>query len=129
MSRYSNKGTRRLHRARDGMIFGVCKGLADYADINVFWLRLLAVGSLFITGFGPVILIYVVAAIFMRPAPVITAINDEDYEFYNTYSEDRSLALQRLKRKFDSLDRRTSQMESIVTDREYDWNRRFNAGA
>jgi phage shock protein C len=36
------------------------------------------------------------------------------------------MALHRLKRTYDNLDRRIQRMESIVTSREYDWDRRLN---
>ena len=28
-----------LYRSRDGMLAGVCRGIADYFDLSVFWLR------------------------------------------------------------------------------------------
>jgi phage shock protein C len=36
------------------------------------------------------------------------------------------MALHRLKKTFDSLDRRIQRMEGIVTAKEYDWDRRLN---
>lgn len=36
------------------------------------------------------------------------------------------MALNRLKRSFDNLDRRIRRMEHIVTTREYDWERKLN---
>jgi len=35
------------------------------------------------------------------------------------------MALHRLKRTFDNLDRRIQRIESIVTARDYDWERRL----
>jgi phage shock protein C len=39
------------------------------------------------------------------------------------------MSVSRLKRKFDSLENRIRRMESIITAREYDWDRRFESGA
>jgi len=74
------------------------------------------------------VLIYIVAAIFLKPAPVIEFSNDEDWNFYQTYVTDRKMALNRLKRRCEALSKRTRRMENIVTDKEYDWERRFQSG-
>lgn len=122
--------TRRpLTRSRKGWIFGVCRGLADYAEISVVWIRLLAIAGFILTSGWPLVLIYIVSAIFMRPEPEVDLKNEEEWDLHYAYTGNRSLAVQRLKRKFDQLDRRTRRMEGIVTDREYDWERRFNSGA
>lgn len=111
------------------MIFGVCRGLADYASINVFWLRLIAVLAMIFTGFWPVLLVYLAAAIFMRPQPLLPASRSYCDDGFDEYYEDRSTSLRRIQRKFESLERRTRNVEAVVTDRAYDWDRRFNAGA
>jgi len=120
--------TRTLYRSRKGMIFGVCQGLADYAEISVLWVRVGAVIATLLTAFWPLVLIYIVAAIFLKPAPVIEFSNDEDWNFYQTYVTDRKMALNRLKRRCEALSKRTRRMENIVTDKEYDWERRFQSG-
>jgi phage shock protein C len=127
MPTYSNT-SRTLYRSRRGWIFGVCQGLAEYADISVFWVRFAAFIALLFTGFWPMVLIYIVAAIFLKPAPVIEFTNDEDWDFYQAYTADRKRALLRLKKRCEVLDRRTRRMENIVTKREYDWDRRFQSG-
>ena len=52
-----------LYRSRKGMLFGVCRGLATYFDLNVVWIRVLAVISLVVTGLWPMTGIYLVAAL------------------------------------------------------------------
>jgi phage shock protein C len=108
------------------MILGVCKGLAGHLDFSVFWLRVIAAVTMFLTGFWPMILLYFIAALLMKPEPVVPFENDDDREFYDSYATSRTMALQRLKRVFDSLDRRIQRMEDAVTTREYDWERRLN---
>ena len=120
--------SRTLYRSRRGWIFGICQGLADYADISVCWVRFGAIIAMMLTGFWPMVLIYIVAAIFLKPAPVIEFRDDEDWNFYQAYVSDRKMALRRLSRRCQDLDRRTRRMENIVTDREYDWDRRFQSG-
>ncbi len=59
----------RLYRSRDGMIFGVCKGLADCWNLRVFWVRIVAVAILLCTGIFPIVFIYLIAALLMKPEP------------------------------------------------------------
>jgi len=125
---YQHTSSRTLYRSRRGLLFGVCRGIADYAELSVFWVRLGIIIAAFLTGFWPMVLLYLVAAIFLKPAPVIEFTDDEDWNFYQTYVADRKMALLRLKRRCQALDSRTSRMENIVTNREYDWNRRFESG-
>lgn len=118
---------RTLYRSRRSVIFGVCRGLAAYMGISAFWMRVAAVLAALLTGFWPAVIAYIVAAIVLRPEPVAPIEGPEDREFYNSYAGSRAMALDRLKRAYDRLDRRIQRMESVVTSKEYDWNRRFNA--
>lgn len=115
-----------LFRARDGAIFGVCKGIAEWRDLPVGVVRFIAVLSIFLTGFWPAVLIYIVAALLMKVEPVVPFESEEDEEFYASYSTSRHMAIQRLKRTFDNLDRRIQRMENAVTARDYDWDERLN---
>lgn len=125
MSSEFSQNRRPLYRSRHGLVFGVCRGLARYMDVNVFGLRLLVVILAFVTGFWPVIFGYVVLALVLKKEPVMDLRSDADAEFYNSYLEDRSLAVARLKRTFEDLQRRVSRMESIVTSRDYNWEERL----
>lgn len=116
-----------LYRSRQGWIFGVCRGLAEWRDVPVFWVRFFFIAIALFTGFWPVIIAYVFAAILMKPQPVVPFKEEGDREFYNSYTESRRLALQRLKKAADTLERRTQRLEAIVLDREVDWERRFRA--
>ena len=119
---------RGLYRARNGMVAGVCKGIADYFDFSVGWTRVLVVVLMLITGFWPVVIAYVVAACVMKPAPVLPIHTDEEAEFYHSFASSSQMALQRLKATFDKLDRRLQRLEHVITAREYDWERRMRNG-
>ena len=58
-----------LYRSRDGILFGVCRGLAEYFDLSVFWTRVVAVIVLVCTGLWPVVGLYLLAALLMKPEP------------------------------------------------------------
>lgn len=51
------------------MLGGVCGGLAEYFDIDVSIVRLLLVGSAFVTAFLPMTFFYIVAWIVVPQGP------------------------------------------------------------
>ena len=116
-----------IYRARDGVFLGVCKGIAEYFDFSVFWVRMAMVIVFIFSGFWPVIGVYLVAAFFMKPRPVKPVESEEEQEFYDSYVHAPRNAAQRLRKKFTELDRRIRRMEDKVTGREYEWERKFNS--
>lgn len=115
-----------LYRSRDGAILGVCKGMADYFDFSLFWTRAIALTLLLLTGFWPIMGLYFLAALLMKPQPVIPILDEAEQEFYDSYLVSRKGAADRLKRRYENLERRIRQMEHTVTSRDFDWERRLN---
>ena len=126
MTRHIERQRSGPYRSRTGLILGVCKGLAEFFDFSIVGMRIIVVGLLVLSGVWPMVILYFVAALLMRPAPVLRPETEEEQEFYNSYAASRRMALHRLKRTYDTLDRRIRRIEDIVTDREYDWDRRLN---
>ena len=126
MNRYARLSRNGIYRSRSGMILGVCKGLAQHFDFSVFWTRGIAWILLFVAGFFPAIGLYLLAALLMKPEPVIPVRNSAEKEFYDSYTHSRQGALQRLKRRYENLQRRIQRMEHIVTSAEYYWENRLN---
>lgn len=62
-------GRRGLYRSRDGILAGVCAGLADYFDLSAFWTRIVVVVAFILTGFWPVGVAYIIAALMMKKEP------------------------------------------------------------
>lgn len=116
-----------LHRSRRGVILGVCRGIAEAFDFSVFWTRAVGVIALLISGFWPVTGLYFLAALLMKPEPVLPIENEAHQEFYDSYVHSRHGAVERLKRRYERLDRRIRRMEDAVTAREFEWDRRLNA--
>ena len=125
--REESKTRTTLYRSRKGMCCGVCKGLAEYYGFDVFWTRVLTVVAASFVGIWPAVIMYLIAAMVMKPEPVLPLETEEDEEFYQSYSGSRSMALHRLKRTFGNLDRRIQRLESAVTTRDYDWEERLNS--
>jgi phage shock protein C len=120
----SDKG---LYRSRNGIILGVFKGLAQYFDFSVGWLRTIGVIVFLFSGFWPVVVLYLLAALIMKQAPVIPLDSLDEKEFYDSYTHSRKGAVNRLKRRYENLNRRIQRMEDVVTGREFDWEQRLNS--
>jgi phage shock protein C len=125
-SRFFNRRGRGLYRSRQGILGGVCRGAADYFDFKVLWVRAAVILMLIFTGFWPIIGIYFVAYLLMKPRPVRPIDNPEEQEFYDSYISSRKNLLHRVKRRFHNLERRIRRMEETVTDREFEWDEKLN---
>ncbi|MBW1997799.1 MAG: envelope stress response membrane protein PspC [Deltaproteobacteria bacterium] len=122
-----HRGLRRgLYRSRNGVILGVCRGVAEYFDFSVAWARFIAIILLLFTGFWPVTIIYFLAGLLMKPEPVIPIESNDEQEFYDSYIHSRRGAVERIRRRYENLERRIRRMEHTVTDKEYDWDQRLN---
>lgn len=115
-----NRGRHALYRSRRGLLFGVCRGLAEYFDISVFWTRVLALAALVFTGFWPVGVIYLLAALVMKREPGPWTPPYREY-WYNAHSE----AARACRRAADSLDARLSRMERAASEHMRDWDARL----
>ena len=115
-----------LYRSRDGVILGVCRGVSDYFNLKVFWVRVIILALFLVSGIWPMVFIYLVASLLMKPEPIRPFEDEAEKEFYDSYTYSRARAVGRLKRRFQNLDRRIRRMEDTVTAREFDWERKFN---
>ncbi|WP_022667126.1 envelope stress response membrane protein PspC [Desulfospira joergensenii] len=109
-----------VYRSRRGIFMGVCRGLAEYFNLNVFWLRVVVFFIFLFTGFWPIGVLYIVAGLIMKMEPVIPLRDEKEHEFYQSYTTSRESAIQRIKRKFENIDRRIQRMEDTVTSREFE---------
>jgi len=116
----------RLYRSRKGIFLGVCRGLAEYFDFSVFWTRAVTVALLFLSGFWPIMILYFIAALLIKPEPVIPLHSDDEREFYDSYVQSRKGAVDRVKRRYQNLERRIQRLEHRVTAKDFDWESRLN---
>jgi phage shock protein C len=115
-----------LYRSRKGIILGVCRGVADYFDFSAFWIRAILIVVFILTGFWPIIGIYILAALLMKSEP--DAPGHKGPGRRSNAGRRRMTGYQtaeRLKRRWRHLEKRIRRMEDKVTSREYDWNNRF----
>ena len=126
MSRYSSISRRGVYCSRDGIILGVCRGIADYFNFSVFYVRAIVVVVFIFTGFWPIIGIYILAALLMKSEPGVPGRSGSKENSYGRYKRARHDTAERFKRKWRHLEKRIRTMEDKVTSREFDWNSRFH---
>jgi phage shock protein C len=116
-----------FYRSRHGVILGVCRGIADYFDFNVVWIRIIAIVLFVFTGFWPTGVIYFVAAFLMKPEPVTPIHDDEEQDFYDDYVRSKRSATDQVKRRYENLNRRIQRLENDVTSPEFNWEKRLHS--
>ncbi len=117
----------KLLRDRDnGMIFGVCAGLADYFGFNVKLTRVcVALAAFFF--FPTVIVVYVILGLILDPAPPGSRDRlDEDYELRRRVRAEPHAILGSVRHRFRELDRRLQRLEKHVTSRKFDLEREID---
>ena len=121
MMAYAKK---RLYRSRNGKIFGVCQGIADWRDLRVEYIRIILIMAFIFTGFFPVGALYFLAALIIPMEP-------EGYNSRSDRSEwvgDKGRMYDNVREDFRDLKDRVRDMEERVFDKEKDWEDRFKRG-
>ncbi len=116
----------RLYRnKRDGVIAGVCAGLADYFNMDTVIVRIAAILLLiFFTPFT--IVAYIVAAIVMPRRPEYPrAPTEEESQFWRGVSRRPEATFSNLKYRFRDLEERLQDIERVVTSDEWKLRRDF----
>ena len=145
---------RRLYRSSNGKMLGVFSGIAEslgYGVCKTRWigvaLLLILAGKLGADGLWVTAMVggffYMLLALLMqppRPAGMRPPTADEEEDLippplaarrWGSFRPETPVAprvdLAQLDRQLDSLNRRIQRMETIVTDRQYDWDRRMES--
>jgi len=128
MKRYDYSSGRKLYRSRDGWICGVCQGLSDYFNLRVGWVRFITVLVFLFSGIWPIVIMYLIACLLMKPEPAIPVENEYRQDFCDTHYSRRSRARRDFKRRYSNLERRFRRMEDTVTSRDFEWEQRLERG-
>ncbi len=113
--------TKRLYRSKNGEIFGVCKGIAQWKDFSVDAVRLVFILVAIFTAVFPCLVIYAILGFFLPVNPY----EEEDKKaskkskhryYYNPEPED-----------FTSANTQATEEEERKK-KESDWDSRFYSG-
>ncbi|MGM0431182.1 MAG: PspC domain-containing protein [Spirochaetota bacterium] len=121
--------TNRIYRSRHGELLGVCQGIADWRELPVGPIRLLLIILALSTAVVPILIIYVLAGILMplEPAEGGFKAGEYDEDIRGKYRENRHHTVHDIKREFDDLKEKVTNMEDDVFDREKEWDNKFRS--
>src|SRR5579863_3710763 len=115
----------RLFRdTENGMLAGVCAGIADYLGVEPMLVRIVAVVCL-VLFLPPTIITYIVLALVLKPKPPALVSDRETAAFWRGVNTAPSDTLQALNRKFRELEDRLGQMETQVASGDFELHRKF----
>ena len=120
--RFRFDGMRRIPQR--GWIAGVCAGVAEYFDWNVRLLRLILVVTFVVSGFFPIVVVYLVLWYVLEEGAPGSS--------YDTYVPSgaapaaapvRTPTTKDVHARFERLDQRLRNIEECVTDKEFELRR------
>lgn len=122
---YERRNPHRLFRDREnGMLAGVCAGIAEYFGLNRKGVRLVTVLlMLFPPFFAFVVISYVILAIVLPAKPADLYESKEQAEFWRGVSTAPSDVFGALSHRFKELSLRLERMEAFVTSKEFEIDR------
>lgn len=112
---------RSLYRSRRGLLFGVCRGVAERFDLSVFWTRIITLAAFILSGFWPVGAAYLLAALLLKREPGPWEPTYRKYAVEAQYGAARAC-----RRAADSLDARLRRVEAAAARDMDDWDARLH---
>ncbi len=132
--RHTNDRSRNRSRSRlvrdsgNGVIFGVCAGLADYFGFDVKLTRIgVAIAGFFF--FPTVPIIYVIFGLLLDDVPGEPAQKEpprEEPELRRRVRSEPHATLRSVRHRFRELDRRLQRLEKHVTSKKFNLQREFD---
>src|SRR3954449_7543110 len=107
--------TRFYRDKRNGKVFGVCAGIADYTGFDVSLVRVCFLAAMFMSG-GGVLPFYFIAAMVTPTKPVSLERGDrEEKQFWQGVRASPTRAARDIRSRFKDIDRRLADIETHVT--------------
>ena len=107
--------TRFYRDKRNGKLFGVCSGIADYTGFDVSLVRVCFLAAVFMSG-GSVLPFYFIAAMVTPTKPMALERSDsEEQQFWRGVRASPTRAARDIRGRLKDIDRRLADIESYVT--------------
>src|SRR5678816_2869891 len=107
--------TRFYRDKRNGKVFGICAGIADYTGFDVNLVRVCFLATIFMSG-GSVLPFYFIAAMVTPTKPREFEHSDfEERHFWQEVRASPNRAARDIRSRFRDMDRRLDDIESYVT--------------
>jgi len=107
--------TRFYRDKRNGKLFGVCAGIADYTGFDVSLVRVCFLAAMFMSG-GGILPFYFVAAMVTPTKPSsLERVDRDERQFWQGVRASPTRAARDIRSRFKDIDRRLADIESYVT--------------
>ena len=107
--------TRFYRDKRNGKMFGICAGIADYTGFDVTLVRICMIAALFLSS-GSILPIYFIAGWITPTKPrELDYADREDKQFWQGVRASPARSARDIRSRFRDLDRRLADIESYVT--------------
>ena len=100
---------------QNGRVMGICAGLADYTGVDVFWIRLGAIGLLFMSG-GGIIPFYILAGLLLNKKPADLYLDREEQRYWQRVRQSPARTAREVRARFRDIDRRLAEVESYYVN-------------
>jgi phage shock protein C len=95
-----------------GKLFGVCAGIADYTGVNVAWVRIGMVLSVFTPLSGVTIPLYFIAGAFLPKKPPHLYVDAQEQQYWQRVRQSPQRTAREIRARFRDVDRRLADVES-----------------
>lgn len=109
---------------KNGIIRGVCAGIADYFGIPVVPVRIAMIVAFFLFSV-PVALAYLILGFVLNPKPDGLYRSEDEERFWRRTRVDPHRTVSEFQQKFRSVEKRIRDAEAYVTSSEFKLNRDF----
>ena len=107
--------TRFYRDKRNGKLFGICAGIADYTGFDVSLVRVGFLAAMFMSG-GGILPFYFIAALVTPTKPVsLERVDREEQQFWQGVRASPARAARDISSRMKDIDRRLADIESYVT--------------
>jgi phage shock protein C len=107
--------TRFYRDKRNGKLFGICAGIADYTGFDVSLVRVCFLATMFMSG-GSILPFYFIAAMVTPTKPrELDYADKEERQFWQSVRASPARSARDIRSRFRDLDRRLADIESYVT--------------
>ncbi|MCL1123927.1 envelope stress response membrane protein PspC [Shewanella surugensis] len=125
------KGKTLYRIPRSGKIAGVCAGVAEYFNVEVWLVRVVTASIFLLGGYGIVLIIYILLWIILdiKPVDVNADFEHQDVDIKNKVwrpGEPAQTVLRDVNAQFKALELRLQHMERHVTSDNFDLKNQIN---
>jgi phage shock protein C len=95
---------------QNAKLMGICSGIADYTGVNAIWIRLAAIGLVFMTG-GGIIPFYFLAGFLANKKPPHLYVDQQEQKFWQRVRQSPARTARDVRASFRDIDRRLADVE------------------